>query len=124
MWPTGWKRHRLPYRGEPKPKFPKRRRPARDLKAEKRANILTISTIFILMAIVFGCIIFNPNGNSDQDKLRQGIIVLVIMLILIIPIAAGLSSVNKFRKGYDFDVSEEAEKDDDKSEETKNIAEL
>ena len=120
MWPTGWKRHRLPYRGEPKPKFPKRRRPARDLKAEKRANILTISTIFILMAIVFGCIIFNPNGNSDQDKLRQGIIVLVIMLILIIPIAAGLSSVNKFRKGYDFDVSEEAEKDDDEySEDSK-----
>jgi hypothetical protein len=121
MWPSGWKRHHLPYRGEPQPKFPKRRRQVRDLKAEKRANILTISIIFILMAIVFGCIIFNPNGNNDSDKLRQGIAVLVITLILIVPIAAGLSSVNKFRKGYDVDVSEEAEKDDNnKSEDSRN----
>ena len=121
MWPSEWKRHHLPYRGEPQPKFPKRRRQLRDLKAEKRANILTISIIFLLMAVVFGCIIFSPNGNSDSDKLRQGIIALVIMLILIIPIAAGLSSVNKFRKGYDIDVSEEAEKDDNnKSEVSRN----
>ena len=121
MWPPGWKRHHLPYRGEPRPKFPKRRRQVRDLKAEKRANILTISIIFIFMAVVFGCIIFSPNGNSDSDKLRQGIIVLVIMLILIIPIAAGLSSVNKFRKGYDVDVSDEPKKDDDEQlEDAKN----
>ena len=117
MWPSGWKRHHLPYRGEPQPKFPKRRRQVRDLKAEKRANMLTISIIFILMAVVFSCIIFSPNGNSDQDKLRQGIIALVITLILTIPIAAGLSSVNKFRKGYDVDVSDEAEKDDDEQSE-------
>src|SRR5918993_3930880 len=107
MWPSGWQRHRLPYRGEPRPKFPKRRRQTRDLKAEKRANILTISIIFVLMAMVFGCIIFSPNGNNDSDKLRQGIAGLVITLILIVPIAAGLSSVNKFRKGYDIDVSDE-----------------
>ena len=117
MWPSGWNRHHLPYRGEPRPKFPKRRRQMRDLKAEKRANILTISIILILMAIVFGCIIFGPNGNSDSDKLRQGIIVFVITLILIIPIAAGLSSVNKFRKGYDVDVSDESENDDDEQSE-------
>ena len=121
MWPSGWKRHHLPYRGEPRPKFPKRRRQVRDLKAEKRANILTISIIFILMAIVFGCIIFSPNGNNDSDKLRQGIAALIITLILIVPIAAGLSSVNKFRKGYDVDVSEEVEKDDNnKSEDSRN----
>ena len=121
MWPSGWKRHHLPYRGEPRPKFPKRRRQVRDLKAEKRANILTISIIFILMAIVFGCIIFSPNGNNDSDKLRQGIVALVITLILIIPVAAGLSSVNKFRKGYDVDVSDEAEKDNgSKSEDPEN----
>src|SRR5688572_18264183 len=121
MWPSGWNRHRLPYRGEPRPKFPKRRRQVRDLRAEKRANILTISTILILMAIVFGCIIFSPNGNNDSDKLRQGIVVLVITLILIIPIGAGLSSVNKFRKGYDVDVSDEDDKDDDtKSEDSKD----
>ena len=121
MWPSGWNRHRLPYRGEPRPKFPKRQRQVRDLKAEKRANILTISIIFILMAIVFGCIIFSPNGNNDSDKLRQGIVVLVITLILIITIASGLSSVNKFRKGYDVDVSDEEEKDDNnKSEDSKD----
>ena len=111
----------IPYRGEPQPKYPKRRMRGRDLKAEKRANILTISIIFILMAIVFGCIIFSPNGNNDSDKLRQGIVVLVITLILIITIASGLSSVNKFRKGYDVDVSDEAEKDDNnKSEDSRN----
>jgi len=73
------------------------------------------------MAVVFGCIIFGPNGNNDTDKLRQGIVVLVIMLVLIIPIAAGLSSVNKFRKGYDVDVSDEPKKDDDEQlEDAKN----
>jgi len=121
MWPSGWNRHRLPYRGEPRPKFPKRRRQVRDLRAEKRANILTISTIFILMAIAFGCIILSPNGNNDSDKLRQGIVVLVITLILIVPIASGLSSVNKFRKGYDVDVSDEAEKDDNNKLEDSRI---
>ena len=111
----------IPYRGEPQPKYPKRRIRVRDLKAEKRVNILTISIIFILTAVVFGCIIFSPNGNSDSDKLRQGIVVLVITLILIVPIASGLSSVNKFRKGYDFDVSDEAEKDDNnKLEDSRN----
>ena len=117
MWPSGWNRHHLPYRGEPRPKFPKRRRQLRNLKAEKRANILTISIIFILMAVVLSCLMFSPNGNGNSDKLRQGILVLVITLILIIPIAAGLSSVNKFRKGYDVDVSDEAEKDDDEQSE-------
>ena len=114
MWPSGWKRHHIPYRGEPQPKYPKRRRRVRDLKAEKRANILT-------MSIIFGYIIFSPNGNNDSDKLRQGIAVLIITLILIMPIAAGLSSVNKFRKGYDIDVSDEDDKDDDsKSEDPRN----
>ena len=112
----------IPYRGEPQPKYPKRRLRVRDLKAEKRANILTISIIFILMTIVFGCIIFSPNGNNDSDKLRQGIAALIITLILIVPIAAGLTSVNKFRKGYDIDVSDEDDKDDDsKSEDSNNI---
>ena len=73
------------------------------------------------MAVVFGCIIFSPNGNNDPDRLRQGIVALVIMLILIIPIAAGLSSVNKFRKGYDVDISEESEKDaNEQLQDTKN----
>jgi hypothetical protein len=110
----------IPYRGEPQPKYPKRRMRGRDLKSEKRANILTISIIFILMVIVFGCIIFSPNGNSDSDKLRQGIIALIITLILIVPIAAGLSSVNKFRKGYDIDISDETENDDEQSEDSKD----
>jgi len=114
MWPTRQKKDKeIPYRGQPEPKYPKRRRQLRNIKAERRENLITILIIFVLMAVVFSCIIFNPN-NTNPDKLKQAIIVFIFTLILAIPIVIGLSSVNKFRKGYDIDTSEESETDGEK----------
>lgn len=108
MWPSGWKRHRIPYRGEPEPKLPKRRKQIRNLRFEKRENVITISIIIVLMIIVFGCVILN-SSNTNPNKLKQAIIVFIFTLMLILPIAAGFSSINKFRKGYDIDVSKKSE---------------
>jgi hypothetical protein len=119
MWPSGWKRHRIPYRGEPQPKFAKRRKQFRNLRNEKRENITTILVIVIIMAVIFGCIIFNPS-NANPNKLRQGIIVFIFTLVLIASIVAGISSVSKFRKDYDIDTSPELEKANDRQSEDSN----
>jgi hypothetical protein len=73
----------------------------------------------MLMIVVLGCIIFNPS-NANPNKLRQGIIIFIFTLILILPIVAGFSSVNKFRKGYDVDISKEAEQANDSQPEDSN----
>jgi len=62
-----------------------------------------------LAAVISTCILFSPS-NNNSDKLKQSIIVFIFTLILVMPIVAGFSSVNKFRKGYDVDASEESEK--------------
>lgn len=74
--------------------------------------MLTIVGILVFLTAIPLCIIFNPYSANNSNKLAQVIIVFVFALILVIPIVAGLLSVNKFRKGYDIDVSDTTEKDD------------
>ena len=110
MWTPEQKTDKeIPHRGESPRKHPKRRRQIRNLKAEKRANIITIIGVFIFIITISACFIFNPYNNNDSNKLGQSIIVLIFALILIVPIASGLFSVNKFRKGRDVDISDEPE---------------
>jgi hypothetical protein len=112
MWPSGWKRHHLPYRGEPQPKFPKRRRQFRNLKGERREVARTLAVILALTMLVLGFILLTPS-DGQTNKFAASIVVLIVASILTIAILQGITSVNKFRKGYDVDVSEEPEKDKD-----------
>jgi hypothetical protein len=119
MWHSGWKRHHLPYRGEPKPKYPKRRRQLRNLKAERRQIAITLLVIFILTAFVLSLVLLSSVDES-RNKFAASIVVLVVASILTIAILSGITSVNKFRKGYDVDISDEREKEKDQQSKDSN----
>ena len=119
MWPSGWKRHHIPYRGEPQPKFPKRQRQFRNLKAEGRQIAITLLVIFMLTAFVLSLVLFSPTDES-KNKFVAGVVVLIVASILTIAILSGITSVDKFRKGYDVDTSEESEKEKSKPSENSN----
>ncbi|MDQ3004922.1 MAG: hypothetical protein M3R47_06005 [Chloroflexota bacterium] len=113
----GWWKE-LPYRGDGESKNKKPRKRFVNMKRNRREAIVSMLIVFILFSIPFGCIIFgqSPNGN---DTTKTGIV--VIGLIFILTFMAGIASISKFRKGYDVDISEESENDDDKqSEDSKN----
>ena len=115
MWtPQQKKDKEIPHRGEPPRKYPKRRRQFRNLNAEKRANIITLLGIFVFITAIPICLIFNPYNGNNSNGPTQVIIVFIFTLILIIAIAHGLLSVNKFRKGRDVDISSEVDEDKDK----------
>ena len=79
MWTPEQKRDKeIPHRGGPARKYPKRRRQVRNLKAEKRTNIITLIGVFIFIMAFFACLIFNPYGNNESNKLNQSIIALII----------------------------------------------
>ena len=101
----------LPYRGEPQPKFPKRRRQFRNLRTERREGATTIFLIILVVVLIIGFAIFN-SSDSTTEFLQRSLIVLVFISPVILAIINGFKSVNKFRKGYDIDVSNETEKDD------------
>jgi hypothetical protein len=114
----GWWKE-LPYRGDGESKNKKPRRRFVNMKRNRRETIASILIVFILFSVPFGCILLfgqSPNGN-DSAKTGSAVIVLIFILTLIV----GIASISKFRKGYDVDVSEEAEKgDDSKSEDSKD----
>ena len=116
MWTPKQKRDKeIPYRGEAPQEYPKRRRQLRNLKAEKRTNIVTLLIVFIFLTTIALCIIFNPYNSNNSNKLEQGILAFIFVLILMTPIASGLLSINKFRKGQDVDLSKRAKKEKDKN---------
>ncbi len=103
-----WKE--LPYRGEPEPHFKKPRKQVRDVKKEKREFIVTPPAVFVILRLTIGPLgittITDPSINI-ADKVGRGIIMLILISTLTVGIAKGITSINKFRKGYDVDISEE-----------------
>ena len=116
----GWWKE-LPYRGDGESKNKKPRRRFVNMKRNRRETIVSMLIVFILFSVPFGCILMfgqSTNGN-DSTKIGSAVIGLIFILTLII----GIASISKFRKGFDVDVSDEAEKDNDESKETNNSAE-
>ena len=110
----GWWKE-LPYRGDGESKNKKPRRRFVNMKRNRRETIVSMLIVFILFSVPFGCILMfgqSPNGN-DSTKTGSA----VILVIFILTFMVGIASINKFRKGYDIDVSDEAEKDDDEQSE-------
>jgi hypothetical protein len=121
MWNPEQKRDKeIPHRGELSRQYPKRWRQIRNLKSEKRANILTLLGVFAFLVAIPICLIFNPHNGNNSNRLGQIVSIFIIALILIMPIASGLFSVNKFRKGHDIDVSKDTD-EDKKLDEAKNL---
>jgi hypothetical protein len=112
-----WKE--LPYRGSREPKARKPRRQVRDLQKEKRENILTIIITFIVSIIFSFFLISSPEIKSDEKG--SWIIVLIFIFVLNLGLVHGLISVNRFRKGYDFDTSFLEKDNEDNNEEENKI---
>ncbi|MFT3890138.1 MAG: hypothetical protein QM730_00755 [Anaerolineales bacterium] len=110
MWTPEQKRNKeIPYRGGPSRKYPRRQRQVRNLKEEKKRKIWTILISLAILIAIFAFVLLNSTSSSDQ-KATQIIVFLVLLFVFIAPLLAGLSSINKFRKGYDVDVSEKENK--------------
>jgi uncharacterized membrane protein len=71
------------------------------MKKERRDVIVSILAIFTFF-IMFGVLIIkDPEFNSNN--LKTGAIIIVSLIF--ITLATGIISFNKFRKGYDIDIS-------------------
>lgn len=108
----GWWKE-LPYRGDGQPRNRKPRKRFRNLKKEKRENIVSILVIVVFFSIPLGLFIFgqSPYDSSGTSRIGSLIAIALLMLVLII----GILSISKFRKGYDVDISAETKKEDDHS---------
>ena len=112
MNPFGWKKWKeLPYRGDGEPRSSKRKRRYINLRKEKWKTVTSIFWVIVLFAVIFVFIAFDPNTTHDNST---KIVVGVIGLILALTFVAGILSLNRFREGYDVDISDEDrnEKDD------------
>jgi hypothetical protein len=103
-------RGHVPYRGDGQPRYSKPRRRFVNLKEERWETALSILFFIVFVSCGLGSAIFStsPGENNTTD-----IAALVIGAILILTFIVGMLSLNKFRKGYDVDISERAQKDDD-----------
>jgi len=108
----------IPYRGDGNPRNIKPRRRFRNFKKERREILVSIIIVLVLFLIPFSLFILDDSLYNDNTI---NIVALVIGSLFVLTLLVGILSINKFRKGYDVDVSEEADKDDDiKSEDPRN----
>ena len=105
-------RRGIPYRGDGWPKGQKARKQYRNLRKEKKQDIFSIIKLFAFFILVFGFIIGFLASNFNSNDM-WGVIVIGILIILFcgLIITIGMMSINKFRKGYDIDTSDEQEID-------------
>ena len=87
--------------------------------AEKREVAITLFIIFVITAFILSIVLFSP-ADESKNKITSSIVVLIVASIFTITILSGITSVNKFRKGYDVDISDEVEKEKDKQSEDPN----
>lgn len=95
----------LPYRGEPKPKFPKPPKRVRNLKQERIAAYREVGVIFgIAIGVpLIGAITYYITKNNIL--LLIGLVIFVLFSSAGLMVADGLRTIGKFRKDYDFDES-------------------
>lgn len=101
----------LPYRGDGFPTNFKPRRRYVNLRKLKWSLAKTISTIIATLAtLTFVVLLANSNSyNNDKTYIAALVIIWFIALMVI----AGILDLNKFRKGYDVDISNRTEIDED-----------
>ncbi len=103
-----------PYRGQPRPKHPRSKKQTVNLKAEKRVRILILGISILVMVLIFRLLLFLYYASPNNIIFSTMIGILILFLFVTFAIADGLKSINKFRDGYDIDVSEQTKKTDHK----------
>ncbi len=94
-----------PYRGQPRPKYPKPRKQFRNLRKEMLTDRITIG-LFLFLSLTILIVGLLTNGNHNNN-LYIGVFIFVFImgLFLSAAIADGTKSINKFRNNYDCDAS-------------------
>src|SRR5687767_7911088 len=100
-----------PYRGQPRPKYPRSKKQIRNLKLEKKQKILIIAISVLILVLLFPILLWVYYANPNNYALAGMIGLILLFFFGTFAIADGLRSVNRFRKGYDIDISGESEKD-------------
>jgi hypothetical protein len=98
-------RYQQPYRGQPRPKYPKPDRQIRNLRKERLRDQANVGAFLLLSisALVVGMI--NYQDHNDGNTLGFFIIIFIFGLFITASINDGTKKINKFRDGYDFDAS-------------------
>lgn len=101
-------RYHVPYRGEPQPKYPKPRRKVRNLRRERWLDWFSIG---IPLAVAIGFVVIGFVFHKDMETNALGVIFFgaISGLVFTALIYDATKSVNRFRKGYDIDISDSEE---------------
>ena len=100
----------LPYRGDGNPKNTKPKQRFVNRKQLQRETIKSILIVILFWSALLSCIIFSV---LQQENSTSAIAYLVFGSILALVLALGIRSFNRFRKGYDVDLSNDSNKDDE-----------
>lgn len=101
-------RYHMPYRGEPQRKYSKPRRQVRNLRSERCLDRLSMGIpLFATIALIMFGLFF----HRDLEVIALGIIFsgAIFGLTVTASIHDATKSINRFRKGYDIDVSNSEE---------------
>lgn len=111
----GWWKE-LPYRGQGESSTHKRSKQFRNLRKERQENIRTILIISTIASLIVIGMIFNPDLEK-QMRDGGGIILLFVVITLVTGFVRGIFTINKFKRGYDIDTSDEVEENKKKKSE-------
>ena len=100
-------RGHIPYRGEVWPNYPEPRRQIRNLRGEKKHNVFTAAVLFIFSFIVLGAGVMDFLHEHSGTALFIFIVVFSILITFSLSALDGMRSINKFRPGYDINISEQ-----------------
>ncbi len=98
-----------PYRGQPRPKYPRPQKRLRDLKLENRLRISVIGLGILILILILEILLYLYRTLHEGIILFFMFAVTLFSVLIIIAVAEGLKSVDRFRKGYDIDTSDEEE---------------
>ena len=99
----------IPYRGEVWPTYPEPRRQIRNLRGEKQHYVFTTAVLFIFSFMVLGAGVVDFLHEHSGTALFIFIVVFSILITFSLSALDGMRSIDKFRPGYDIDVSEQPE---------------
>jgi len=111
-------RGHLPYRGEPQPKYPKPKKQIRNLRQERIIRFLILGICVLIMTALISIMISTYRADAIDFTLTFVIgLVTLLILFITVSVADGIKNVNRFRKGYDIDISGESKgKDGEQTE--------
>jgi hypothetical protein len=101
-----FRRGHLPYRGEVWLHYPKPRKQKRDLKGEKHQYIISFAITILASILSLGIGIMNFAKDHDDIALCIFILLTIILITIAISQINAARSINKFRPGYDLDISD------------------